>query len=122
MSFLVDPPLLVGAGAAIGRLAPTDRSRRGAEAAVLAGFMATSISLYVDARWTRRLWEPLPATSGRDWMINSGVFGFEHRRPGPGTHVVAASLFATYPLWLRLGVRLGRRDGEATVARRRNHG
>lgn len=109
MSFLVDPPLLVAHGAAIGRLAPDERTRRAAEAAVLAVFVGTSVALYFDREWTRPLWEACGARTGRDWMLNSGVFSFDHEHPSRRTHAVAAALFATYPAWLRLGIRLGRR-------------
>ena len=107
MSFLVDPPMLVACGAAA-NLLPDERSRKLAERAVLATFVVTSASLYVNARWPRRLWELCRAESGRDWMINSGVTRFEHRNPKPAVHVAAVALFAAYPWWYRLGARLGR--------------
>jgi hypothetical protein len=43
-------------------------------------------------------------------MLNSGVFRFDFKRAGRRTHVVSALLFSTYPLWLRLGERRGRRS------------
>ena len=107
MSFLVDPPMLVACGAAA-NLLPDERTRQVAERAVLATFVVTSASLYVNARWPRRLWELCRAESGRDWMINSGVTHFEHERPKPTVHVLAVALFAAYPYWYRLGARLGR--------------
>ena len=105
MSFLVDPPLLLGAGAAIEAAAPDDRTARRAEAAVLALFLVVSISLYRNSRsvhWMARLCR---ADTGRDWMLNSGVFHFDHERAGPLTHLAAAAAFCTYPLWIRLGRR-----------------
>ena len=39
-------------------------------------------------------------------MLNSGVFRIDH--PGPRTHAAAALLFATYPVWMWLGLRHGR--------------
>jgi len=42
-------------------------------------------------------------------MLNSGVLGFDHRRDDTATHAVSAALFASYPLWLWLGWRDGRR-------------
>ncbi len=110
MSFLLDPPLLVACGAASNRL-PSEASRKRAKRAVLGVFLGTSISLYVNARWTRRLWELCRASSGRDWMLNSGLTHFEHRSPRPVVHLIAAGLFATYPLWYELGTRIGRRTG-----------
>ena len=105
MSFLVDPPMLVAAGAA-SNLLPDERSRKVAERAVVATFIVTSASLYVNAGWTRWLWELCRADSGRDWMINSGVTTFEHERPKPAVHVLGLALFAAYPLWFRLGARV----------------
>ncbi len=49
------------------------------------------------------------AASGRDWMLNSGVFKFDWKAAGPRTHKISAAIFATYPLWLWLGIRRGRR-------------
>ena len=104
MSFLADPPMLVAAGAA-SSLLPDERSRKVAEWAVVATFVVTSASLYVNAGWTRWLWELCRAESGRDWMINSGVTHFEHERPKPAVHVLGLALFAAYPVWFRLGAR-----------------
>jgi hypothetical protein len=75
----------------------------------LAAFLATSVSLYRNRPWTRRIWEGCRAQDGRDWMLNSGVLHLDHRRAGARTHAVAALIFATYPLWLWLGERHGRR-------------
>lgn len=109
MSFLVDPPMLVAFGAA-SSLLPDERSRKAAERVVLVTFLGTSIGLYLNARPTRWLWELCRAESGRDWMLNSGVTHFEHRRSRPGVHVLAAALFAIYPFWYRLGARLAARQ------------
>ena len=110
MSFLVDPPLLVACGAAASLL-PDERSKKVAERAVVATFVVTSVSLYLNARWPRRLWELCRAESGRDWMINSGVTKFEHQAPKPAVHVLAAALFAAYPWWFRLGAKLAPQRG-----------
>lgn len=107
MSFLVDPPLLVGTGAALGRLLPPGKAQDVAAKAVLATFIGTSVGLYLNRERTRWLWELCRAESGRDWMLNSGVTHFEHEHPKPWVHVVAAGIFATYPAWYRLGRRLG---------------
>lgn len=109
MSFLIDPPLLVATGAATARLAGDERRRRVAEWATLGIFLGTSVSLYCNAPWTNWLARACRAESGRDWMLNSGLTRFEHRRPRPAVHVLAAALFATYPVWFRVGTRLGRR-------------
>jgi len=112
VSFLLDPPMLVACGAA-SNLLPDERSRTLAKRVVLATFLGTSISLYVNARWTRWLWELCRAESGRDWMLNSGVTHFEHEAPGTRVHIAAAALFAAYPLWYRLGARVRSGHGVA---------
>ena len=106
MSFLVDPPLLVASGAIIETVAPDEPTARRLEGAVLATFVVTSVSLYANARWTRWLAKLCRAQSGRDWMLNSGVFHFDHEDAGLPTHVLSAAIFATYPLWIRLGRRV----------------
>ena len=113
MSFLIDPPWLYATGRLYGAKAP--ESAQGTTAAALgtttmAIFWGTSISLYLDKRWTAPIWKACRARSGRDWMLNSGVFELPYRRVGTRTHVVSALIFATYPLWLWLGLRHGRRS------------
>jgi hypothetical protein len=89
MSFLIDPPWLYATGRAYGRLMPEETPA---------------------ARpWTRRIWEACHAQDGRDWMLNSGVLHLDRRRAGGRTHAISALIFATYPLWLRLGERRARR-------------
>jgi hypothetical protein len=112
VSFLIDPPWLYASGRAYAKLAPEQAQGRTAAlagAAAMAGFWAVSVSLYLNRRWTRPIWEACRAGDGRDWMLNSGVFRFDHRHAGPVTHAASAALFATYPLWLWLGWRHGRR-------------
>lgn len=109
MSFLIDPPLLAAGGAVAARLARDERQLRAVEAATLGVFLGTSISLYCNAPWTNWLARACRAESGRDWMLNSGITHFEHKRPRPAVHLLAAALFATYPLWFRLGTRFGSR-------------
>jgi hypothetical protein len=112
MSFLIDPPWLYATGELYARTAPEPLHGRTAAAlgaATIAGFWATSISLYANRRWTRPIWRACRAQSGRDWMLNSGVLRLEHERPGRATHAVSALLFATYPVWLVVGYRRGRR-------------
>jgi len=105
MSFLIDPPLLYATGRTTAAL-PPDRAAA-ASAATAVVFLGTSISLYLNRPWTRPIWRLCRARDGRDWMLNSGIFRFEHRTPGPRTHAVSAALFATYPLWFWLGYRAG---------------
>ena len=105
MSFLIDPPWLYANGRAI---ASTDHPAPLA-AGTMAVFWGVSIPLYLNQRWTRPIWRACRARSGRDWMLNSGVLRLEHRRPARRTHAISAAIFATYPLWLWLGYRHGKR-------------
>ena len=105
MSFLIDPPWLYSNGRALAR---TSRPVPLA-AGTMAVFWGVSIPLYLNQRWTKPVWRLCRADSGRDWMLNSGVLKLDHRRPSRRTHAVSAAIFATYPLWLYLGYRHGRR-------------
>lgn len=106
-SFLIDPPWLLLNGLLIGRFVRSRALRAVAGGATVAVFVVTSVSLYFDARWTDWIVRLCRARSGRDWMLNSGVFQFEFENVGWRTHAVSAALFLTYPLWLVLGVRIG---------------
>jgi hypothetical protein len=106
MSFLIDPPWLYANGRALARLTPPPRRDRLA-AATLGVFLVTSVSLYLDRRWTGPIWRLCRARSGRDWMLNSGVFKLDPDRAGTPTHLASGALFATYPFWLWLGLRHG---------------
>jgi hypothetical protein len=109
VSFLIDAPWLYANGRACAAITREPRTAAALGAATVGAFGAMSISLYANRRWTRPIWEACGAKDGRDWMLNSGVLRLDHRRAGPGTHAVAAALFASYPLWLWLGWQHGRR-------------
>lgn len=117
MSFLVDPPLLVASGAAIEALTPDPVPRRLVEGAVVATFVGFSVGLYFEHPATVWLADLVGARSGRDWMINSGVTDFEYEQPGRATNLAAAAIFATYPLWARVGRRVGARFRDDVQAR-----
>jgi hypothetical protein len=108
VSFLLDPPLLVTAGAAIERFVADQRLARTLETGVATAFVAGSTAIYLESPAFRRVWESFGEPSGRDFMWNSGVLEVEHEGRGPGVHVLAAGILATYPLWVRLGRRLAR--------------
>ena len=113
-SFLIDGPWLLSIGWLLGkitrRFVPDENRRRKINRALslttLASFYATSISLYFNLEWTRWIWEMCKADSGRDWMINSGVFHFDHENVTPAGHAVSAAIFSTYPVWLKAGFML----------------
>ena len=113
MSFLVDPPLLFGAGAAIEAGVEDQRVARRLELVTVGVFVVTSVSLYCNARWTHWLARLCRAENGRDWMLNSGVFHVDHRKAGASTHLAAAVAFTTYPVWVHLGRRVARRLSRA---------
>jgi hypothetical protein len=113
VSFLIDAPWLYTNGEAYARLAPESaqgKVARALGAGTVAAFWIVSVSMYLNRSWTDPIARACRAKSGRDWMLNSGVFRFDHRRAGPRTHAVAALLFLTYPLWLWLGFTRGRRS------------
>jgi hypothetical protein len=111
MSFLIDPVLLYAGARTYG-----ERTREAADPArdaLFAGsglvlFWGVSIPLYLNQRWTRPLWKLCRASSGRDWMLNSGVLRLDPSRAGGNTHVLATLIFLTYPYWLWRGLRAGR--------------
>ena len=117
-SFLIDGPWLLSIGWALGKItrrlvrdeAKRKKANRALSLATLGIFYITSISLYFNLEWTRWIWEMCGAESGRDWMINSGVFKFDHENVTPKGHAIAAALFATYPLWLKAGFLLEERS------------
>lgn len=108
MSFLIDPPWLYANGRALAARVDDDATRDRLAAATLGVFIITSVSLYLDARWTKPIWRLCRARSGRDWMLNSGVLKLDPDAAATPTHLVSGALFATYPLWLWLGLRHGR--------------
>jgi len=104
MSFLLDPPLLVGTGAVIEARVKNEKLKSLLEISTLAVFVGTSVSLYLEKPSVKWLWKVCGAKSGRDWMLNSGVFRFEYDNDEDVlTHLIAGAIFATYPIWIRLG-------------------
>lgn len=108
MSFLLDPPLLFVCGVLIERRLPVDR-RDAAEAAALGVFFGASFGLYHNVPGLGMLWRPFRAQNGRNFMWNSGVFSVDVARAEWPLHAMAAAIFATYPFFIKLGRRLGRR-------------
>jgi hypothetical protein len=105
LSFLIDPPWLYAHGRVLKKAIPDERAANVAGAVSVGLFLGVSVSLYLNRPWVRPVWRACKAEDGRDWMLNSGVFRFDHRHAGLSTHLVSALLFATYPLWLWLGLR-----------------
>lgn len=116
MSFLLDPGLLIASGVAIEKLIP-ERHRATVELATAATFMGISGALYLNAPGLGAFWKPFGSRNGRDFMVNSGVLHLESTEVGPATHLLAATLWSSYPLLLRAGRRLGRRLGTSAHTR-----
>ncbi len=115
-SFLIDPFLLFADGLILAllweRYWKGRRSRAlplGIAALILAIFYSVSISLWFNLPWVDGFVHAMPpAETGRDWMLNSGVFTLDHRsRPSLALQVFAAAFFASYLGWLALGARVG---------------
>lgn len=112
MSFLLDPPLLVASGAAIERIVDDERTADRLAGVTLAGFLGVSTSLWndVDSPLLGPIWRPFGSSGPRDFMINSGILHLRvPARPTGRDHLLATAVFATYPVFLALGRRLGRR-------------
>jgi hypothetical protein len=111
VSFLIDPPLLYASGRAYAELTrdrPDADQDRAIGAVTVAAFLAISVALYLDRRWTRPIWRLCGAHSGRDWMLNSGLLRLNWRSPGASTHLISSGIFITYPYWWWRGLRAGR--------------
>ena len=87
MSFLIDPALLYAGGRTYAVTTPPEERTLGNDlrvgAQTMAFFYAVSVGLYLDHEWTKPIWRPVRAKSGRDWMLNSGVTRFDAAKAGP---------------------------------------
>jgi hypothetical protein len=115
-SFLIDPFLLLAIGIVI--VAITSRiikwrwksSISFLSVLTMIIFWGTSVSLFFDLRWTQWIWRMCGASSGRDWMVNSGVFHFSRSaiyNMNDGALLICGAMFALYPLWLKMGIEIG---------------
>jgi hypothetical protein len=109
MSFLADPPLLVASGIAIDSVVSDEDTAKKLEMGTLLVFLLVSTSLYLNLGWVKRFWQFFGAKSGRDFMFNSGVLPLSDVNTTTRKHLLSVALFATYPLWLRMGRKLGAR-------------
>lgn len=114
MSFLLDPFLLVICGAIIVWLRNRWLYRVTPHATKVLGVLAVGVfwviagSLYLNIGWFDWIWLWTGrAVTGRDFMINSGLFAFEYVVTTGLIDGVALVLFALYPVWLYCGVFLG---------------
>ncbi len=72
-------------------------------------FFAGSFGLYNNVPGLGFLWRPFRARNGRDFMWNSGAFSLDTNELDWPAHAAAGAIFATYPMFLKLGRALGRR-------------
>lgn len=114
LTFLIDPFLLILFGAVsflIGeRLQSRTRLPLGGILSVfsLSVILFTSTTLYLNMPIMDWFWTPLqPAvSSGRDLMINSGIFSFESVDTAGLIDALAFVQILLYPIWLYVGIRL----------------
>ncbi|HLB72177.1 MAG: hypothetical protein OIN88_04370 [Candidatus Methanoperedens sp.] len=103
MSFLLDPPSLFLSGLLIGRFMQKGQVRTILAALVVLLFLIFSALLYLDMiGWWYGDW-----IQGSDWMLNSG-FGTDMKKE-KGMDMIAVIVFASYPLWMKLGLDIGSR-------------
>ncbi len=106
MSFLLDPPLLLAFGVGIvllDRRFPGRRIRVAGFLFTLALFWGVSVPLCYDIIDIPFHGYP----RGSDFCLNSWVFSGLSR--SPTADVLGGLLFAAYPAWLFLGLRIGER-------------
>lgn len=114
MSFLIDPFLLILCGAIIVGLRNrllfrvTHRANEFLATMTLMIFWIVGGSLYLNMGWFDWMWQWTgQSVSGRDFMINSGIFQFEYVNTFGLVDNVALCLFLLYPAWLYCGIFLG---------------
>ncbi|MBD3404560.1 MAG: hypothetical protein GF411_00315 [Candidatus Lokiarchaeota archaeon] len=113
MTFLIDPPLLFSFGFIsyfIGaKLSDKTSLPVGKILAIfsLITIIFTSTSLYLNMAYMDWFWMPFSpvVTSGKDLMINSGIFAFESINTAGLIDALAAIQIALYPLWIYFGIR-----------------
>lgn len=110
MAFLMDAPMLVASGMAISKVAPDEAVARKLERATVVAFIAGATAFYVNAPGFDTIAKKVfRSEDGREFMVNSMVLNLDHRKLTGKRHLVAVGLLASYPLWMKLGRRLGRR-------------
>ena len=116
MTFLIDPALLIIFGYVsfvIGNALKGKTEFPMSNALVifsLCTIIFTSSSLYLNFGYMDFFWLPFVpvVSSGRDLMINSGIFSFESTNTAGLIDALAFLQIAIYPIWIYLGVKLYR--------------
>jgi hypothetical protein len=117
MTFLIDPPLLVAFALLSCWIGRKVQNRTNAPVGqILAWFslcviLFTSTSLYFNLEFMDWFWQPFYpiVTSGRDLMINTGLFSIESVDTAGLIDALAVFQIAIYPIWTHLGLRLNAR-------------
>lgn len=114
MTFLIDPGLLIIFAIIscwIGQVMQEKTSKPiGLILAIfsLCVIIFTSTSLYLNLWYMDWFWQPFApsVSSGRDLMINSGIFSFESENTAGLIDALAALQIIIYPLWTYIGLKL----------------
>ncbi len=114
MTFLIDPGLLIIFSIVSywieGRIRERTSLPVGKILAVssLCVIIFTSTSLYLNMWYMDWLWQPFSPTvkSGKDLMINSGIFDFESINTQGLIDALAAIQICLYPLWTAFGIKI----------------
>lgn len=118
MAFWMDPFLLVGIGALIAWLGKITYEGNpfvvhGAQLLTIAISYLFAIGFFLNLSVLAPVWRLLGAETGTEFMINGFVFGLvpagtTWTEIGTAGMFVAILLFALYPVWLKLGIVIGR--------------
>ncbi len=121
MTFIMDPPLLLFLGYISLRIGDWAKTKTKLPIGNLllvffiVSMMFMSTSMYLDMWWMDWFWTPFQpyTTSGKDMMINSGLFSFESTNTVGLIDTLAAIQIAIYPVWLYIGTRIYRKQQQA---------
>jgi len=114
MTFLIDPALLILLSLVSCWIGQLVESKTTASVGKILSIFSlcviifTSTSLYLNLWYMDWFWQPFTplVASGRDLMINSGVFHFESVNTMGLIDTLAAIQIILYPLWTYIGLRI----------------
>lgn len=114
MTFLIDPGLLIIFTIISCWIGKSVKERTSKPVGLILAMFSlcviifTSTSLYLNMWYMDWFWQPFsPAvSSGKDLMINSGLFNFESVNTTGLVDILAAVQIILYPLWTFIGLRI----------------
>ncbi|TFG27615.1 hypothetical protein EU528_12565 [Candidatus Thorarchaeota archaeon] len=114
MTFLIDPALLILFSLVSCGIGYSVRNKTSLPVGKMLSILClcvilfTSTSLYLNLWYMDWFWQPFAplVTSGKDLMINSGIFHFESTNTAGLTDTLAAIQIILYPLWTFIGIRI----------------